>query len=113
MTGKRFDIQGVVLYHPLTMLSQPKQTAPRDPAYLDWIRTQPCTACGASPVHAHHHPAAGHSSVGLKTSDYRTVPLCPVCHDRVHRIGKLSFWGETDVELVISLLNVSFALRAL
>jgi hypothetical protein len=95
------------------MRSLPKQTAERDDDYLVFIRSLPCTACGTAPAYAHHHPAAGHSSVGLKTSDYRTLPLCLVCHDQVHRIGRSSFWGDLDaVESLIARLNIRFFFTA-
>lgn len=121
MHSKRFDISGVVLYHPRTMKPQPKQSVPRDEEYLNFIRSLPCQVCSyPAPSNAHHHPLEGNSSVGLKTSDYRTVPLCSIprgsvepCHSKVHRVGRRSFWGDTDVEVIISLLNVAYALRAL
>ena len=103
-----FDIRSTNVYTP-AMQSMPKQTRVEDPDYLDWIRTLPCSACGASNSVPHHHPAAGHSSVGLKTSDYRTLPLCFRDHDRVHRAGKLSFWGDLElVEVAILRLNESY-----
>jgi len=96
------------------MKSQPKQTAVRDPEYLKWIRTLPCSACGAFSTVAHHHPAAGHSSVGLKCDDTRAIPLCPTCHHRVHSVGKASFWGDLDaVETMIARLNIRFFFIAL
>ncbi|MGE3549766.1 MAG: DUF968 domain-containing protein [Geobacter sp.] len=97
---------------PGTMKPQPKQQAVRDEGYLNFIRSLPCCRCAApSPSHAHHHPAEGNSSVGMKTSDLRTVPLCWRCHDLVHRHGKRSFWGRLDVEALISRLNIEFFLR--
>ena len=113
MTRKLFDILYVAVYSAPTMKAQPKQTVERDKKYLDYIRSLPCTVCKCpAPSHAHHHPLEGHSSVGLKTSDFRTVPLCFRCHDRVHRSGRVSFWGNTDVEVVISKLNVDYFLRS-
>lgn len=108
----RFDTAvGHVYDRP--MRPQPKHETARDPEYLDFIRTHACSRCGRpGPSMAHHHPADGHSSVGLKTDDYRTVPACAVCHDRVHRAGKKSFWGDIDVEIIIARLNVAFFSRS-
>lgn len=116
VTGKRFDISGVVLYHPRTMKPQPKTVPVRDPHYLAWIRTLPCIRCdrpSGFPTEAHHQPAVGHSSVGSKCDDTRAIPLCTVHHAQLHRIGRRSFWGDFDVELCISKLNVEFFLRSL
>lgn len=108
MSGNQFDIQDSVGYVS-PMRTQPKQTVVRDPDYLKWIRTLPCSACGTSSAVAHHHPAAGHSSVGLKCDDTRAIPLCPICHHRVHSVGKASFWGDLDaVETMIARLNIRF-----
>lgn len=92
------------------MLSQPKQTVERDEKYLQFVRSLPCTVCNhPAPSHAHHHPPAGQSSTGLKTSDYRTVPLCGTrCHDLLHCVGRHTFWAGVNVELIISQLNASF-----
>ncbi|KAA0888811.1 DUF968 domain-containing protein [Oryzomonas rubra] len=101
--------------YPPAMLF-PKETAERDEVYLQFIRSLPCAKCGRfGPSNAHHHPAAGHSSIGLKVSDYRAVPLCGCeCHLRVHQIGKRSFWGDLDaVEDLIARLNILFYSRSL
>lgn len=113
MFSKRFDILGVVLYHPRTMKPQPKQVAERSEAYKAWIRSLSCISCDRQPSVPHHQPAVGHSSIGNKVSDYRCMPLCFECHDRYHRIGRRSFWGDFDVELCISKLNVEFFLRSM
>ncbi len=59
----------------------------RDKQYLAYITTLPCEGypqdtCGAMPVQAHHY---GAHSMGQKTDDYRTIPLCYKCHDRWHK----------------------------
>lgn len=61
-----------------------KPTSPaRAPHYIAFVRQLQCRACGAPPPNdPHHHGGRG---VGQKTDDYRTVPLCRACHDRVHR----------------------------
>jgi hypothetical protein len=67
---------------------------PRDPAYRAWIRTLPCTICGATwRVEAAHTGFDG--GMSQKASDYSCVPLCKNCHtsgtNAYHRLGKLKF----------------------
>jgi hypothetical protein len=93
------------------MKPQPKPVRVSDPAYLSWIRTQPCIRCDRQPSEAHHQPAVGHSSVGSKCDDTRAVPLCTEHHAELHRRGRHTFWGSFDVETYISQLNVRFYSR--
>lgn len=47
----------------------------------------------------------------LKTDDYRTVPLCRICHDELHANidGELEFWGEhTHRELHLNMARCLF-----
>lgn len=62
----------------------------------EWIRAKPCAVCGApGPSHAHHAETrgAGHGSEVL-------VPLCALCHDLFHRVGRWTFQRITGVNLV-------------
>jgi len=64
----------------------------RDPAYLAWLRKQPCLVCGRRRgVEAHHLDP----NMGRRGPDHRTVPLCPEHHrdgaQAIHRIGKRRF----------------------
>lgn len=64
----------------------PKEKTPRDEAYLDWLRTQPCAFCGRpAPSEPSHH---GRHGIALKPSDYLALPSCRPCHARHH--SKLS-----------------------
>lgn len=123
MSGNQFDIRHSGVYaspmldiddpwvNPAPALSIPKQKPERDEDYLAFIRTLPCSKCGRpAPSCAHHHPLAGHSSTGSKTSDYRSVPLCCDCHiPGVHQYGKLTFWGNLEaVEDLIVRLNIRY-----
>ena len=92
-------------------LSQaPNARTPRvkDAAYLNWIRTLPCTACGKhGPSQAAHirsgYSEAGWRSTGMaeKPSDWRTAPLCRDCHldgpKAQHRTGEASWWRELGI----------------
>jgi hypothetical protein len=57
----------------------------RDAAYRAWIRTLKCETCGATPCEAAHVGLDG--GMGMKCSDYSTVPLCWRCH----RVGRYSY----------------------
>jgi hypothetical protein len=82
-----------------------KDSPVRSRRYLDWVRTLPCCWCGATPSEASHHPKSGGGSVGMKTCDLRTVPLCRQCHEHFHQRGALSGmnglqtreWVETQI----------------
>ena len=70
-----------------------KKKTPRDPVYLDFIRAQDCCTCGRpAPSQAAHVRIRGGGGMGLKPSDYRTVPLCAACHGRQHGLGEKTFW---------------------
>jgi hypothetical protein len=50
----------------------------RNPAYLRFIRRQPCAICSSTrAVEAAH---TGPHGIGQKASDYSAVPLCRKCH---------------------------------
>src|ERR1700689_4938475 len=83
---------------------------PRDPAYRAWIRTLPCTICGAAwRVEAAHTGYDG--GMAMKPSDYSCIPLCKNCHTAgrgaYHRIGRPTFeriFG-VDLQAVVKTLN--------
>lgn len=62
------------------MFSKPPRHHPEngrfeDKEYLAWIRTFPCTSCGAlSGVEAHHHWKT-------RWNDYTAIPMCVKCHE--------------------------------
>lgn len=68
-----------------------KEINMRNPKYLTWIRNLPCAACSSpSRNEAHHIRGIGHfGGVGRKASDYLTMPLCGLCHDRIHNVPEL------------------------
>ena len=67
---------------------------PRDKAYLNWIRSLRCAACGRSPRNEAAHVGRD-GGKGMKCSDYATIPLCVHCHrldsTSYHNIGKKVF----------------------
>ena len=63
----------------------PKATIVRDRAYLRWVASQPCIACGVEGFSQAAHANYG-KGMAMKTSDHETFPLCaphwgiPGCH---------------------------------
>jgi hypothetical protein len=66
----------------------------RNPAFLSWIRSQPCGRCGCSAPSDPHHIFG--SSVSLKSSDIFTIPLCRACHDAHDQDPEMiEVWAKT------------------
>ena len=74
-----------------SLLGTPKTA--RSWRYLAWIRTLPCSVCGAVPSEAAH--TGGDGGMRLKASDFSAVPLCADHHtaaaDSYHALGKAGF----------------------
>jgi hypothetical protein len=71
----------------------------RLPAYLEYIRLQPCLRCGRKGGEAHHEPF-GLNAVGAKPPDTHAIPLCPACHRIRHQTGQATFW-DNQVEKIL------------
>jgi len=76
----------------------PKIKTDKDPAYLRWIRKQPCVITGKTPCEAHHTETGG---IAMKGSDYSAVPLYYTEHRRHDIVGKKTFWRIYDLEKII------------
>ena len=75
----------------------PKTKTPRNPKYLEFVRSRACCVCGLKyTVVAHHIRMGGGGGTGIKPSDYRTVPLCDNHHKLLHQMGERSFWMIPD-----------------
>ena len=61
----------------------------------EWIRTHPgCVACGSWGSVQKHHVKTRGSMRGmpqLEQDRNNIVPLCPSCHDKVHKMGRKEF----------------------
>ena len=94
----------------------------RSDAHRRWVTSTFCCAvCGAeSPIEAAHVSMGSQSGTGLKTDDWRVVPLCGTtikgegCHQVQHRRGERSFWteyqlryGQSVEDLIASLCKAS------
>lgn len=80
----------------------------RDAARLAFARSMPCCICGSiEAVHSHHEQEEGQGTMGGKTCDRRTLPLCWRCHCRRHDKGR-EVYGALDVERVIAEINAAY-----
>lgn len=81
----------------------------RDWKYKAWIRTLPCTICGATPSEAAHTGTDG--GMSMKASDYSVIPLCSDCHTQAphsyHALGRDEFERrhDLDVRAIVRRLN--------
>lgn len=83
----------------------PEQRQPRieDPAYLAWIREQPCCLCGGPAEAAHLRVGSindGKPITGMqeKSSDRWALPLCRRHHELQHAAGdELVFWASYGI----------------
>lgn len=85
--------------------------------YKTWIETLPCIACLVESnsvgnwedniSEAHHVNEKGKSTMGGKTDDTRTIPLCNHHHRLGHLIGWQTFCSNIglDFEYIITELN--------
>lgn len=69
----------------------------------------PETGATDEPIVSHHVRMGGHGGVGLKPSDYRSVPLRDSEHRELHQKGEKAFWTARGVNpgLIIIALLVS------
>ncbi|MEE2525849.1 Rad52/Rad22 family DNA repair protein [Hyphobacterium sp. HN65] len=64
----------------------------REPDHLRLVRSHPCLVCARQPTDAHHIRFAQPKALGRKVSDEFTVPLCRMCHDKLHRDPDEAEW---------------------
>ncbi len=83
----------------------------RDDRYLNAVRAKDCCACGRfGPSQAAHVRIGNGGGIGLKPSDYFTVPLCAWCHSNQHSYGEKTFWKRAgkDPDVIIAGLLMSY-----
>lgn len=79
------------------------------PAFLAFVRRQPCCACSApAPSQAAHlrmgNPEIGKRNVGIgeRPSDRWATPLCASCHldapGSQHNVGERAFWALLNID---------------
>lgn len=76
-----------------------KRKTPRSEKYMEWVRSQQSAVSqNTQYVVAHHVRCFGWGGIGLKPSDFRTVPLTHEEHMELHRIGEREFWETNNVD---------------
>lgn len=91
-----------------------KSKAFRNAKYLAWIRQQNCLVTGMdfteTDMVAHHVRAAGGGGMGLKPSDYQTIPLTALQHSFLHQGIEKRFYERfnIDVDMVMRQLLEKF-----
>src|SRR5438105_3897884 len=80
----------------------------RNPAYLRFIRRQPCCVCGKTwGVEASHTGVRG---LGQKASDESCIPLCHVHHttgrDSYHKLGRVKFSEVHNLDIPAIILRL-------
>jgi hypothetical protein len=87
----------------------------RNPAYLRWIRTLPCSVCRTTrAVEAAH---TGPHGMGQKSSDLSVIPLCAKHHrtgdDSYHRLGPRRFAEvhRVNVQAIVARLSAKPFIR--
>lgn len=71
----------------------------RDSNYLNWVRERQCLVSGYSENVVAHHVRIGLSGgMGIKPSDYRTLPLDSKLHMILHNIGEKTFWKDHKID---------------
>jgi hypothetical protein len=82
-----------------------RQPSVEEPAYLAWVRLQPCLVCGRrGPSDAAHIRAAApqygkrYTGKGEKPDDCWTLPLCRQHHEDQHRTNELGWWAGKGID---------------
>lgn len=63
---------------------------------VEWCRNQPCVVSGTSPCENHHTASGG---TGRKAGYETIIPLSPLKHRELHRIGVKTFQTKYGVDL--------------
>lgn len=87
----------------------------RNPGYLRWIRTLPCSVCRTTrAVEAAH---TGPHGLGQKSSDLSAIPLCarhhPTGDDSYHKLGPRKFAEvhQLNVRVIVARLSAKPLIR--
>ena len=88
---------------------------PRNPSYLNWVRSLPCSVCRTTRgVEAAH---TGPHGLGQKSSDFSAIPLCGRHHrtgnDSYHRLGPQRFaeMHQLNIRAIIERLSAKPYIR--
>ena len=74
----------------------------RSTAYLKYVRSWPCIACGT--VKRYRDAAhTGKHGMGQKASDLDTIPACRPCHQELHKLGPVRFQLKHDLDFAMAI----------
>ena len=78
------------------------------PEYRDWIRSKRCASCQAEPPSEAHHLKGDlmASGMGMKAPDWLAMPLCRLCHLKMHEAHP--GWREAQREALLRTLKDAF-----
>ncbi len=79
----------------------------RDPAYLKWLREEPCIISGTRADASESVVAAhiGTAGKGIKAHDYWALPMLNSVHQRCHNEGEITVLRMTSSD---SLIRMAF-----
>ena len=78
----------------------------KDKKHLTYIRTMPCIVCFRNSAVAHHIRTPWSAGMGMKSPDIMTLPLCVICHTRLHHMGETNFWREFKINQFEEVLKI-------
>ena len=77
----------------------------RDERFLQYLRRQPCSACGSTDAVQAAHIRTGsilhekrETGLAEKPDDRWAVSLCRMCHTTQHRQNELAFWKDRGID---------------
>ena len=83
-------------------ISRSNREQTKFPAFLRWIREQPCTICGKQSEAAHVRYSDAKYKKFNSRDDKWTVPLCPGHHrlypDAQHNSGEQDWWDARGID---------------
>ena len=89
----------------------PKRRRYENSKYTQWIKRQPCCACGNGSDDPHHITGNGFGGMATKAHDLFVIPLCRRCHDSLH--ANTPAWEEehgTQEFLVLKTMDRALAM---
>jgi hypothetical protein len=89
-----------------------KRKQSRNPAYLAFVRTLPSIVSKRPADVAHHIRLGTGGGMGLKPSDYCTVPLTNDEHLKLHTQGEAAYWQERGIDPDVAILTTISAYGA-
>jgi len=69
----------------------------RSEAYLKYVRSWPCIACGTMRKRRDAAHTGPHSQ-NCKATDLDCIPACRPCHQELHRLGPVRFQLKHDLD---------------